>query len=347
MSVRSTTTTPAIDALGWSVVLSQDLEEALRPVNQQTRSIMLLVMMIVGLATGGAVLLAQVIARPFNRLTGVATRVREGDLEARAEVNSNDEIGVLAAAFNNMTAELKQILQSLEQRVADRTQALKLSGEVSRRLSTILMPSELVSEVVKLVQEAFNYYHVHIYLYDEAQEFLVMRGGTGEAGQQMLERGHKIPSGKGLVGRAAQTGTAVLVSDTSQNPDWLPNPLLPETKSEVAVPILMGDEVLGVLDVQQNKIYGLDREDMELLYGIATQVGIALRNAEYNAEAQRQAKREALTSQIIQQIQMTQTVESALQVAARELGQALGVRRTRVRLDLSGEKRGNGNGHSV
>jgi len=316
----------------WYLVYGVPQSVALEPVDTQSRNNTLLALTLIVVVAVVAIIGAQLLAAPINRLTLVAEKVRAGNLDTTAKVESQDEIGILAATFNQMTAQLRETLAGLEQRVADRTRALTLSGEVSRRLSTILNQNQLVSEVVEQLHETFNFYHVQIYLFDNKRENLVMMGGTGEAGQILLQRGHQIPHGRGLVGRAAETNLPVLVSDVTQDSNWLPNSLLPDTQSELAVPIAIGERVLGVLDVQQSTANGLQPEDADLIQSIANQVATALQNTRSYIEAQQQAEHEALINAISQKIRSTDNVELALQVAAREIGRALNLPHTRVKL---------------
>lgn len=330
-----------ISDLNWHIVVKQDQAEALQPIETQMRNILLLTFAISILAGFAAIGLAQIISGPIVRLNAIAEKIASGNLSVQAEVETADETGALAASFNKMTTQLRGLIESLELRVAERTKALATSTEVSRRLSTILDQQILLTEVVEQVKSAFEYYHAHIYLLDEKTGDAVMAGGTGEAGQTMLSRSHRLSKGKGLVGRAAETNRPVLIPDTAKEPDWLPNSLLPDTRSELAVPISIGEQVIGVLDVQHNIVGGLKQDDVDLLQSIASQVAIALKNAQAYKEAQRRAEREALISAINQQIQSTSQVEEALKVTVREIGRVLG---TKTIVKLGPKNSGNGSG---
>lgn len=239
-----------------------------------------------------------------------------------------------------LARELEAERTQLEARVLERTRALETSAAVSRQLSTILDQSRLVREVVEQLRVAFAYYHVHVFLWDEAIGALRMVGGTGEAGQAMLVMGHTITPDVGLVGRAYSTRQPVIVADVNEDPDWLPNRLLPSTQAEIAVPITYGDEVLGVLDAQDSEVGGLGPADAQLLETIAGQLAVALRNARLVAQIQTEAEQAALINAINRKIAQTTDIGGAMRVAAMELARALEVREAVVRLDIKG-----GNGH--
>ncbi len=298
---------------------------------------------IISVALGIGFLLMGTISRPLGELAVAAGRLGAGERGVQVPVTGEDEVGRVGVAFNTMVSELeaaqkKQVAQ-LEQ-LTQLTRALETSAAISRQLSTILDPDKLVVEVVEQLKQTFNYYHVHIYLFDQQRDMLVMAGGTGDAGRAMLNANHKIAKGKGLVGRAAVTNQVVLMPDVTQNPDWLPNKLLPETKSEVAVPITIGENVMGVLDVQHDVVNGLTEDDVTLLQSVAAQVAVALQNALAYAKAQTQANNEAVINDISGRIQMATDVETVLKIAARELGKALDAERVDVQIGLQSTNNG-------
>lgn len=329
---------PVVGAYRWlpdlqaALLAEVDQAEALQGVNAFLRlSLIALAATLIAAVVSGAAI-ARSISKPVVALAASAQSLAAGDLSRRTNVQRDDEIGLLSQTFDTMAEQLQALITGLEQRVAERTRALETSIQVSRRLSAATSLRQLAVDVVEQVQAAFGYYHAHIYFFDEQKENLIMAGGTGEAGAAMLASGHSIPRGRGLVGRAAETNQSVLVPDVSQSIGWLPNPLLPETKSEAAVPISIGNQVLGVLDVQQNRVNGLDENDVALLEAIAAQVAISYQNARAYEQAQTQAEMEATVNYVNQKIQAATTAEETLQVVLQELPAVLGAQRAAITL---------------
>jgi GAF domain-containing protein/HAMP domain-containing protein len=324
-----------IKNLGWRIMAYNPLDDALGPVRTQERASIAILLVIGTVATAGALRFAQLLAGPIQRLSEVARAFGTGDMSTHALVETKDEIGDLAITFNEMADRIRHMLEGLEQQVNERTRAIVTSAEISRRLSRILDQRQLVMAVVEEIQRSFDFYHAQIYLYDDERKKLVMVGGTGVAGQTMMERGHHIELGRGLVGRCAAANITIVVSDTLSDPNWLPNRLLPETKSEAAIPIATGDRVIGVLDVQQSFPEGINQQTTDLLKSIANQVAIAVQNARLYQDAQNQAAKEAMILEIDQEIQKASSIANVAETIVRELGAKLGAKTICIKVDIS------------
>ncbi|MFN8453502.1 MAG: GAF domain-containing protein [Anaerolineae bacterium] len=262
--------------------------EALAPYTQ-ARNVSAGIALVAAMAAAGFGLYSATrIAKPISVLTQVAARISGGDLQQRAEIVERNEIGVLATAFNTMTTQLRDLISSLEDRVAARTERLEIVAGLGERLNVILNVEELLAEVVNQIKDKFDYYHAHIYLFDDAGQNLVVAEGVGEAGAEMKAKRHSIPltAQTSLVARAARSGEIVRVDNVREAADWLPNPLLPDTHSEMALPIVLEGQVVGVLDVQSDKIAGLDEGDANLLRSLANQVAVGIRNARQFAQVE-------------------------------------------------------------
>lgn len=240
------------------------------------------------LGSGAALLIGRGITGSLQKLVESANRMGQGQLHYPIDVTARDETGVLAKAFQGMAGQLKELIDTLEEQVAARTRRLEIVVQVSERLMAILEVEPLLAEVIHQIKQNFDYYYAHIYLLDEDRENLVVAEGMGAAGAEMKARRHSIPlqAQTSLVARAARSGAVVSVDNVREASDWLPNPLLPDTYSEMAVPISLKGQVVGVLDVQQNEIAGLDESDAGILRLLANHVGVALRNARQFAEVE-------------------------------------------------------------
>ena len=189
---------------------------------------------------------------------------------------------------------LKELNQSLENRVAERTAELTLANErierrarqfeaiakVARATTSIQDEDTLFSRLAHVISEQFGFYHVGIFLLDDEHEYAILRASNSEGGRRMLARRHSLRVGQtGIVGHVAASGTPRVALDVDLDTAFKNNPDLPETHSELALPLKVGDHIIGVLDVQSKELNAFQPEDTEILYTMADQVAIAIQNA--------------------------------------------------------------------
>jgi GAF domain-containing protein len=178
--------------------------------------------------------------------------------------------------------ELRTARDQLELQVRRRTNELQQSFDLTSQVGFMVAQSNslpiLLQRAIELIQNNFNFYHVHIYTYKPGSQELVMARGSGDVGRKLLEIGHTIEYGKGMVGTAARYKQVVLENNVDRDPNFIRNPLLPDTQSEMAIPLLVGDTVLGVLDIQENRWSAFNEATQKLMQNLANQLAVAIRN---------------------------------------------------------------------
>lgn len=294
---------------------------SLREERKQAQSILesISVPMVISLASNGTAAyvnepLADVVQVPHDKLIGRTTpnfyaspaerqkffhELKENgrvvNYELRLKRGNGEPFWALTSGhlitFQNQPAVLTTFIDvderhKAEETVAQRAAQLEAVAQVSAIATSILDTTKLLQEVVDLTKSRFNLYHAHIYLVDDVGGFLNLAAGAGEVGRKMVSAGLRIPLGqeKSLVARAARSVRGVTVNDVQADPSFLPNPLLPLTRAEMAVPLQISGHTLGVLDVQAEESGRFTDEDMSIFTTLAAQVAGALRNAQQYEE---------------------------------------------------------------
>jgi GAF domain-containing protein/HAMP domain-containing protein len=265
--------------------------------------------------------MARIVVRPVRDLQAGAEIIGSGFLSHRIDIRSRDEIGALAGAFNAMAARLQDIIGTLEQRVTERTQDLEhravqltTAADVGRAAASILDLEILTREVVELIRERFELYYAALFLLDETGRYAVLQAGTGEAGRTMKERRHRLMvGGVSMVGSACARRQARIALDVGTEPVRFDNPLLPDTRSEMALPLVVGDRVLGALDVQSTQPEAFSEEDIAVLQLVADQVAVAVDNARKFSEEAALLEATSPAFRISRRFTATTTTQEAVQ----------------------------------
>ncbi len=232
------------------------------------------------------------VSAPLQLLLKGAKVMRGGQLRYRVDFSLlghrvGREFAALAEALNAMAGRLQETIAGLEQRVADRTRILRATNEVSRASTSILDPEVLMRQVVELIREHFDLYYVGLFLLDEVEEFAVLRAGTGEAGEQMLAARHRLRvGGDSMIGQCVATGEARIALYAGEETVRYVNPLLPDTQSELALPMRSRGRVIGAITVQSTDPAAFSEADIEVMQTMADQVAVAIDNARLFARTQ-------------------------------------------------------------
>lgn len=322
------------DLLEGDIALSQ---ATLATGQQNTQTVGVIALIV---SAGLAFIIIGSITRPLSTLTGIASDYAAGDLSRRSTITSRDEVGALSDVFNSMAQQVEDLVDGLEERIAERTRDMETVVEVSNQIATILDVDRLIQDVVDLTKERFGLYHAHAYLIDEDGETLRLTAGAGHVGRQMVSeiRTIEVSNRQSIVATAARTRRGSFFNDVASSPEFLAHPLLPNTRSELAVPLIARGQVLGVLDVQGDEVDYFSEETLNVLEILASQIASALSNATLFAVADRTSRHEQALGVIDRQIQQAADVDEVLQITVRELGKALRVPHTTIELQIQGNE---------
>ncbi|GAB4479600.1 MAG: hypothetical protein OHK0031_00060 [Anaerolineales bacterium] len=244
------------------------------------------------------------------------------DVESENRFNQNDQRFLIS-----LSAQVAGAIYNTRLLAEARQRALQLQtvAEISREVSSSLIVDNLLRQAVNLIRERFNFYHASVFLVDSGGEYAVIREATGEAGNQLKRAGHKLAVGsKSIVGSVAQAAEALIVNDISKNPNYYANPLLPDTKAEAAMPLRVGERVLGVLDVQSTHPYAFTDETIKIMQILADQLAVAVVNSELFAEAQERLSQHRLLHHVTTAAASSSSIEEALNSAVQGLQVTMG-----------------------
>lgn len=243
----------------------------------------------------------------------------------------NDDLRFLTAIANQISGTIHNVI--IIEETKKTALQFETAAQISRDISSSLELDELLKKGVDLIRSRFNFYHAAVFLKDTPGEFVVIREATGEAGSQMKRAGHKLGVGsKSVVGYVAGNGEPLIVNDTTRDATYYPNPLLPETHAEAAIPLKLADRIVGVLDVQSKEAYAFAEDSLRTLQILADQLAIAVVNTELFAETQEHLAQHRLLHHITTTAASGTTLNEALQSAVNGLQVTLGGDRVSILL---------------
>ncbi len=316
-----------------AVIVEQSAAEAFEPLTDFTNTLLLAMIGATLLSLLVVFLFTRSLTGPIQELTNGAQRLAGGQLTTTVDLQRRDELGQLADSFNSMAAQLRELYEGLERRVAERTFQLATAAEVARAATATLKTEELLARTVELIRERLGYYQVSIFLVDDSGQEAVLREATGEAGARLKASGYRLRVGSGsLIGWVIANQKPRVAMDVSADAVYLKDEHLPDTRSEAAIPLRVGARTVGALDVQSREPNAFQESDVQVLQTLADQIAVGVENGRLFSRQSQVVRLEQLLSDLTARIHQTRQLDTILENTATELGRAFGARRVIVRL---------------
>jgi GAF domain-containing protein/HAMP domain-containing protein len=270
-----------------NTILAQERRYLLRLVIIVLLSLLLIVV--------GGVVFANYLAKPIVDLRDMANKISQGEFNTHiANIPKTRELAELSLDLNKMTDNLRELINGVEERVAERTsgltkrtEQLRAASYIARQTADVQDLSSILQIVVDLITNQFGYYHAGLYLINETGNEAILQAASSEGGKRMVERGHALEIGsQGIVSYVASQKRARVALDIGTDVVFFNNPDLPMTRSEIALPLMIRNKVLGVLDIQSDQPQAFRAEDVDVFQTLADQVAVAIENARLLGESQ-------------------------------------------------------------
>jgi GAF domain-containing protein len=234
-------------------------------------------------------LLLQFLKPPIDQIEQAIVSMKDGDFAYPVDTDlQTTELADLSVQFIDMRGQTERLIKDMRLRIEERTRDVRLTQRISRVVLAERDLNILLNRVVNLITENFsNIYHAQIFLVDETNEFAILKASTGQAGQELLKRGHRLAVGSvSVIGQVTDQGQFLVVRDNRASDVHRPNELLADTRSELAIPMISNLRVIGVLDVQSKEPNSFSDDQVSALNTLTEQITIAIENARLYEQSQ-------------------------------------------------------------
>ena len=280
----------------WKIIVGRPASLFVQTTNIQSRTTIFIfvttIITLIALVT--AAITSNLLTSPINYLTAMSERIRRGDSDLPPKLQRRDEIGKLSETLTATAAELRETLATFENRVEQQTaklansteksklraERLRSIAEISIAITSIQNLNELLAEITQQISAVLGFYHVGIFMIDQSGQYLILQASNSEGGQKILQKGYRLRVGQtGIVGFVAGSGQHQIALDIGEDATIFDNPDLPDTRSQIVLPLRNGENIIGVLDIQSSEASAFSSEDIDSFNILANQISIAVQNA--------------------------------------------------------------------